>query len=744
MTLLPGEPAVAYYPSGDGAEAQAVLAIGAKDASDSNKAKVFFYDQKEIKSIIDALDANNISYTSGATDVIVNESETVDAAVKALDAAVAKIQNGDKTYKLVSVSASGETVKEEYELHVKTATGEWAKAEGSANIKIYKDSSIVSIEYVTVDGYGKAGQFLKYTYINAEGEEQTTYVDLSNVVIEAEFKNGLQVTSGEVSVKIDSESDGHENFLSVSDKGVKISGVQDAINASVYGAVQTLDADFTADKAVASIDGHVTVGLKEEDGIITSLSVATDDIASAALLGTTADTASDNTAFGKIAAEAARAAANEDKIEASVGLAVDGSHVTTTGNYTSGATTIAGEIAALDTQVKANTDAIAALDAAKVSVSASSEEESTKYLSVSANAEDTVYTVKVSGIDNAITSAIEGLDKEETTASAAEAHVTIKYSETDGIVTINATENDIASAALLGTTGDTKDNTTAFGFIAKEAANRAAAINNLNVSDNTSDAVAGVTVTVNETAGLVQKPVVSVANNTVTYTAAIGDTAANLVVADEAAVIKGEAIAKIKSYIDAKTGAGIDALDAVVSATTDYVNYSVTETDGKLTAATLNVTVQAVAGASASAKGLAEAYDVKTYVDNAIEALDKEDTAVDHQFVTAVSEENGVITVSRAQATAADIAATAISAADDTVAIAGTDVKTQIENIGKAIKATDVKNELSSTSNALSVNVEASGTTITFNISADAVTQDMLSVANDGLKIADTWDCGEF
>ena len=41
-------------------------------------------------------------------------------------------------------------------------------------------------------------------------------------------------------------------------------------------------------------------------------------------------------------------------------MAADGSHVKTTGNYTSGATTVVGEIAALDTQVKANADAIAA------------------------------------------------------------------------------------------------------------------------------------------------------------------------------------------------------------------------------------------------------------------------------------------------------------------------------------------------------------------------------------------------
>lgn len=55
-----------------------------------------------------------------------------------------------------------------------------------------------------------------------------------------------------------------------------------------------------------------------------------------------------------------RAVAQEDKIEASVGLDADGSHVKTTGNYTSTATTIVGEISALDTQVKKNADTISA------------------------------------------------------------------------------------------------------------------------------------------------------------------------------------------------------------------------------------------------------------------------------------------------------------------------------------------------------------------------------------------------
>lgn len=78
--------------------------------------------------------------------------------------------------------------------------------------------------------------------------------------------------------------------------------------------------------------------------------------------------------------------------------------------------------------------------------------------------------------------------------------------------------------------------------------------------------------------------------------------------------------------------------------------------------------------------------DVTAAIQAAINNLDSSDSAVSHQFVTAVSEADGVITVTRAQPAADDVSATAISAGEDTIAVDGTDVKTQIENIAKAIK----------------------------------------------------------
>lgn len=58
-------------------------------------------------------------------------------------------------------------------------------------------------------------------------------------------------------------------------------------------------------------------------------------------------------------------------------------------------------------------------------------------------------------------------------------HVGVKVVEADGKLTnVTVVESDIASAALLGTTADTKDANTAFGYIKKEAAERTTAITN--------------------------------------------------------------------------------------------------------------------------------------------------------------------------------------------------------------------------------------------------------------------------
>ena len=342
---------------------------------------------------------------------------TVEGALVDLAKAVSDVKNGAATYKINKVTEGLATnVKEAYQL-VQTVNGEDTNID--VQIPIYKDQTLKSVELAETDGK-KKGQYLKYTYITAEGKDSVVYVDVSKFLVESEFKNGLSVSeSGEVSVKIDATSEG---FLTVGENGVKLSGVTDAINAakteiiggatnttlkaledkladeaktaraaekanadaiavlngaetvtgSVAKAVADAKAELLGDAAteyntlgkledkiqavdakassahtevVAKAEGHVRVAVADStNGTHKVVTISENDIASA----------------NDLTAEVNRAKAAEDKIEASVGLAADGSHVKTTGNYTSGATTVVGEIGALDRQVKTNADAIAA------------------------------------------------------------------------------------------------------------------------------------------------------------------------------------------------------------------------------------------------------------------------------------------------------------------------------------------------------------------------------------------------
>lgn len=141
-----------------------------------------------------------------------------------------------------------------------------------------------------------SGTFLVFTF-NTDAGSKVINLDVTSLIDVYTAGNGISVTGKVIAAKLDAST---EAFLTVGADGIKLSGVQDAIDAAV-------EAEETA-------------------------RTGADEVLQAAI----------------------------DKVEASVGLATDGSHVTTSGNYTSGASTVVGEIAALDAQVKTNADAIAA------------------------------------------------------------------------------------------------------------------------------------------------------------------------------------------------------------------------------------------------------------------------------------------------------------------------------------------------------------------------------------------------
>lgn len=151
-------------------------------------------------------------------------------------------------------------------------------------IKIYKDATVHEIYLGSTDDtinestgaiskvtpIDETKSSLNYAYIMAGGTYAMAKIPVSSILSEAQFKNGLQVSeTGEVSVKKDETT---EKFLDVTANGVKISGVQDAINS----AIQALDIEKTG----TSTDGKVSVTVAETDGKISGVTVATSGIAS--------------------------------------------------------------------------------------------------------------------------------------------------------------------------------------------------------------------------------------------------------------------------------------------------------------------------------------------------------------------------------------------------------------------------------------------------------------------------------
>ena len=187
-------------------------------------------------------------------------------------------------------------------------------------IKIYKSSSLVSIELINVDGI----DYVRITYIDNEGVTQTMDLNIQKLIFEAEFKDGLVVNeNGEVRVKIDPTS---EVFLTVSSEGIKVSGLQNAINTAVAAeaarataAEDSISANVTTLSSTTETFSAATVAeIARVDGRIDSSNTNLSEL-SASTKTFSANTVSEIERLDtKISDETTRAIAAEDSISANV------------------------------------------------------------------------------------------------------------------------------------------------------------------------------------------------------------------------------------------------------------------------------------------------------------------------------------------------------------------------------------------------------------------------------------------
>lgn len=174
------------------------------------------------------------SEISDRKEAIKAESDRAKAAEQAIHTSLGSITANLGSITIAKVTPNDTTTAASYQLQVN------GEAKG-VTIDIAKDQSIKDINVLDMnatlkaDGTIQAGNpvgstALCISYILADGTYKLAKLDYSKFLEETEFANGLEVKDHKVHVKVDPSS---ESFLSVSSTGVKISGVQNAINTAV-------------------------------------------------------------------------------------------------------------------------------------------------------------------------------------------------------------------------------------------------------------------------------------------------------------------------------------------------------------------------------------------------------------------------------------------------------------------------------------------------------------------------------
>lgn len=146
--------------------------------------------------------------------------------------------------------------------------------QAGSTIKIYKDSALKSVELVAEKpaeeegGEAVAGQFLKFVYILASGEESDVYLDVSQFLVQTEFKNGLTVNAaGEVSVALAEDLKDAEGNVT-SKNFVKFEGDVDGAKTIALREIDTNKTVLQQPITVAGLSGAFGAGNYSNDDVI--------------------------------------------------------------------------------------------------------------------------------------------------------------------------------------------------------------------------------------------------------------------------------------------------------------------------------------------------------------------------------------------------------------------------------------------------------------------------------------------
>ena len=366
--------------------------------------------------------ATNVEVGAGTVAIT---GANVEEQIKSLGRTLKTVEGNAAKYEVEEVTTGlPANVRTRYQVvsYVGTKT-DTNKTKVGEYIDIPKDGQLINVVPT------KNGQGIIFTYSTGDGGiDKTITIDLGKAIFESEIGSGLQVNDSVVSVKL---AEGNESFLTVSADGIKLAGVQKAIddavaaknvsakgdayiNASATGNTVNVSADVhpltvnksgDADSTIAGVEKSLVDGkevadkvasftnarISEEiskldsektstDGVKVAVKVTEVDGKISAVNVTETDIASD----AALTTEINRATGAEDKIEASVGLTADGSFTAPAGNYINGAATVMDAVEKLDVQAKANADKIDGMSVDEVNKTVTIGSKSLKFVAFTA------------------------------------------------------------------------------------------------------------------------------------------------------------------------------------------------------------------------------------------------------------------------------------------------------------------------------------------------------------------------
>lgn len=446
----------------DAAKAEVVEKIEGLDLAEVGGVGSFIQSisQEDGKVVATASDLNAAAVATTAIaagdDTVAVAGTTVEAQVADLAKSIYTVDKAAAKYSLKRVDSNDKNVRDAYQLMETIGDGEAHVVKGADTINVYKDSSLKEVKLVTegkvtVDGVEttKTGQFLEFTYILEDGTESTVDLDVSTFLVESEFGEGLQVNDGVVSLQISTaNSGGRFVTLAINDTTYGSAGLtaeplynlietgNSEIDYRYYPKIRSMNDVTSAIYAMLNSGSLVRLGNNTYNpDTHKTIPAYTDKFLSIDLPYVDLSTYLPSNAYEYVICTKDIASA------AAVGLNEDGTHVATTGNYTSAATTIAGEIAALDAQVKVNSDAIDVLNGT----------EDGSVAKAVADAKDAL--VDNASDDYNTLGKLEAKVKAGSTVVSAKdsGHVTVTVDTTaaDGHAVVTVAESDIASADAL-------------------------------------------------------------------------------------------------------------------------------------------------------------------------------------------------------------------------------------------------------------------------------------------------------